>query len=141
MNMMFPMDPEEARAAIRHEQMKQTLHMHTFFGMLDKMTADELTALASILEGCMASKVVAPQIYGQVKTVLRLKHGACPCGNDCDGEFDVDGADDALAKMTRIPVAEHADLLYPDRPLGDVDLFDPDKMAVEESDDKNDCDN
>lgn len=95
--MAFPMDPEEARAAMERAAMHAALQVHTFNEMLDDLSEDRLRALASIFEGCMQHKRVAPQIYGQITAILRIRHNTCQCGVDHAAEFDVDKA---FEKMT-----------------------------------------
>lgn len=88
---------EEAHAAMEQARMQAALQVHTFNEMLDGMTAEQLQAMSAIFEGCMRRKSVAPQIYGQITAILRLRHSTCQCGQDHSAEFDVDTA---IAKMT-----------------------------------------
>lgn len=97
MNMMFPIDPDEARAAMERASMHAALQVHTFNEILDGSSAEQLRAMASIFEGCMQNEHVAAQIYGQITTILRIRHNTCQCGQDHAAEFDVDKA---IEKMT-----------------------------------------
>lgn len=94
------MDPQEAHAAFERARMQAAFQIHTFNQMLDEMTEDQLHAIASIFEGCMQSKGIAPQIYGQITAILRIKHNTCQCGQDHAAQFDVDKA---IEKMTGAP--------------------------------------
>lgn len=97
------MDPNEARAAMEQVRMQVALQVHTFNEMLDRMTEDELRAIGAVLEACMQSKKVAPQIYGQITALLRIKHNSCQCGQDHAAQFDVDKA---IEKITGASVGK-----------------------------------
>jgi hypothetical protein len=106
--MQFPMSPEEAHVALEQARMSAALQVHTFNELLDAASEDQLRAVASIFEGCMQSKRVAPQIYGQITAILRLKHNSCQCGQDHAAEFDVDRVIEKFTGAPAVAVAEPA---------------------------------
>jgi hypothetical protein len=72
-----PSEEEMARA-----RMEAQANVHTFYDMLDGLDKEQLVSLGHVLAVGIESPARISQFYGEVITLLRLKHNSCACGRD-----------------------------------------------------------
>jgi hypothetical protein len=63
-------------------RMEAQANVHTFYEMLDSLDREQLVSLGHVLAVGIESPQRISQFYGEVITLLRLKHQSCACGRD-----------------------------------------------------------